>query len=103
MKKMLLVLLAFAFSFAGYAQEGKMPKKDHLMLQDGKMWVMKQGTTAPLEADQTLGNGATVTIGGKVTTKEGTTFMLEEGDAIDMDGIITKTNTKSTTKKEKMK
>lgn len=94
MKKFLLLLVAITFSLGSYAQEKTMPKKDHLMLQEGKMWVMKQGTTAAMEADQTLSNGTTVSVSGKVTTKEGNSFMLEEGDAIDMDGIISKTNAK---------
>lgn len=102
MKKMLLLLVAITFSLGSYAQEKTMPKKDQLILQEGKMWVMKQGTTVALESDQTLSNGTTVSMSGKVTTKDGATFMLEEGDAIDFDGIITKTNTKPT-KKEKMK
>lgn len=102
MKKMLLLLVAITFSLGSFAQEKTTPKKDQLILQEGKMWVMKQGTTAALESDQTLSNGTTVSMSGKVTTKDGATFMLEEGDAIDFDGIITKTNTKPM-KKEKMK
>lgn len=101
MKKILLLLAVIMFSIGSYAQQ-KMPKKDYMILQDGKMWVMKGGTTTALEADQTLSNGTTVSMSGKVTSKDGTITLLEEGDAIDFDGIVTKTNTRPT-KKEKMK
>lgn len=90
MKKLFVLLVALAFSFGMHAQDGKMPKKDHIMMKDGKMWVMKDGKTSSLTQDMTLSDGSVVNLAGKITMQDGSTKMLENGEAIDMDGVITK-------------
>lgn len=100
MKKIILLLVAMIFSFGVYAQDRKMPKKDHIMMTDGKMWVMKDGKTTAMDKEITLSNGTVIELSGKVTTTDGTTQILGNGDAIDMDGIVTKYDA---TRKDKSK
>jgi hypothetical protein len=100
MKKILLLFVAMTFSFGVYAQERQMPEKTHLMMQDGKMWIMKDGQSSAMDADLTLNEGTVVASTGKVTRKDESTRMLTDGEAIDMDGVITK---HQVTKREKSK
>lgn len=100
MKKFLLLFAAMTFTFGVYAQDGKMPTKDHLMMKDGKMWVMKAGETTAQTTDMNLSDGSVVTVGGKITLADGNIRMLQEGEAIDWDGIVTKTDAR---KKDKSK
>lgn len=103
MKKLILVLAAMLFSFGMQAQDGKMPSKDHLMMQEGKMWVMTAGKTTAMTQDIKLSDGSTVTVAGKVTMQDGNIKMLDNGDAIDMDGVITVMDANKKDKKAKMK
>lgn len=89
MKKLILVFAAVLFSFGMQAQDGKMPVKDHLMMQDGKMWVMTKGKTTAMTQDMKLSDGSTVSVAGKVTMADGNTKILSEGDSIDLDGMVT--------------
>ena len=100
MKKLILLLVAMTFSFGVYAQEREMPAKTHIMMKDGKMWVMKDGKSSAMDGDLTLNEGTIVSASGKVTMKDGSTKTLENGDAIDMDGVISK---QGMIKKEKSK
>ena len=90
MKKLFALLAAFAFSFGMYAQDGKMPAKDHIMMKDGKLWVMKDGQTSSLTQDITLSDGSIVNLAGKVTAQDGTSKTLSNGEAIDWDGMVYK-------------
>lgn len=103
MKKLILVFAALLFSFGMQAQDGKMPVKDHLMMQDGKMWVMTEGKTTAMTQDVKLSDGSVVSVAGKVTMADGNTKMLSNGDAIDMDGVITVMDANKKDKKAKMK
>lgn len=94
MKKAMLVLAALAFSFGTYAQDGKMPKKDHVMMKDGKMWVMKDGKTMTMTKDMTMSDGTMVSTNGTVTMKDGSTKMMVNGDGMMMDGMMMDHSTK---------
>lgn len=69
---------------------GRMTKREHLMLKDGKMIVVKYGKTTPLEKQITLENGTKVTPDGTITLKDGKTSMVGETDMILMDGTMAK-------------
>ena len=62
---------------------------DGVMLQHGKMMLMKAGKpTAPLKSDFRTHNGTTVRRDGTVTTSDGTITHLEDGQMMMMDGKI---------------
>ncbi len=69
---------------------GRMTKREHLMLKDGKMIVVKNGKAMPLEKDITLENGTKVTADGTITLKDGKTSKVGETDMILMDGTMAK-------------
>jgi hypothetical protein len=60
--------------------------KDCVMMEDGKMVVMKDGQTMPMDKDMTMKNGVTVMTDGNVKWKNGKTTMLKEGQYVTMDG-----------------
>ena len=71
-----------------------MMKTDHLMMKDGVMMVVKDGKPLPMEADVTLANGTMVMKDGNVMMKGSEKkMMLEEGDAITIDGKMMKHHT----------
>lgn len=100
MKKLLVLIAAFLFSFSVYAQEkdkkmDKMDKmeastKDCVMMHDGKMMVMKGGETMAMAEEMTLANGTMVMTDGMVKMKDGSSQMLKEGQCVYMDGKVGK-------------
>jgi uncharacterized protein YdeI (BOF family) len=73
MKKLIILATVFAISTCCFAQEktdskmdapttkmDKMSKKDGVMMKDGKMMVMKGGTTMEMDHDMTMSNGTMV-------------------------------------------
>ncbi|WP_316753032.1 DUF6799 domain-containing protein [Pedobacter gandavensis] len=65
----------------------KMSKaKDHIMMKDGKMWVMKNGVHKEMKQPMTLENGTMVMTDGTVKMKDGTTMMMKNGNSINMMG-----------------
>ena len=75
MKKLLILFVAFTLSTGAFAQHnmdnmGKMEKmdmkKDHMMMKNGKMEMVKAGKTMVMDKDMTLTNGTTVSTGGMV-------------------------------------
>ena len=76
-------------------KKSKMHKMDHqmkdcVMMKDGKVMVMKHGENSELTESMTLENGATVAPDGTVTTKEGKTKKLQDGQAVYMNGKMAK-------------
>ena len=110
MKKIALLTAALVFTLSLSAQdktdkrEDKMmdPKmKDCVMMEGGKMTVMKEGKVMDLTSDMTLSNGAVVSADGKIKMKDGTSKMLKDGDRMFMDGKMLKPKM-DRMKKEKM-
>ena len=97
-------LLGLTLCNVGYAQEpglkgnpSKMPidgessaKKDHLMMMNGKMIVMKDGKTTIMDKDMTLGDGTKVMIDGTVMMKDGKSMKIAEDEMILMNGKVMK-------------
>ena len=81
--------------------------KDHIMMKDGKMWVVKNGVRTEMKEDMPLSNGTMVMMDGTVKMKDGKTKMMKNGSSIDMMGRMMpmkmKKSTKTTIKKDTVK
>ena len=65
------------------------PKIDGLMMKDGKMMMVKNGSYTKMnQTSMTLKDGTTVLIDGTVKKKNGATVKLKEGEEIKMTGEI---------------
>lgn len=105
MKKFIVLLTVVLFSIGIHAQETKpqaLPVKEYVMMNEGKMWVVKDGNATAMTKDIVMSDGTMVSISGTVTLKDGTSVILQNGDAVDMDGKVTKPEVK-TIDKPKMK
>lgn len=83
MKKVLILAVAFMVGSSAFAQDkmdskmehstakmhGKM--KDCVMMEGGKIMVMKGGSTMAMEHDMKMANGSTVMTDGTVKVKDG--------------------------------
>ena len=94
----LLALFLMVISLSATAQTAKksVMMKDCCMMKDGKMMVMKNGKTMPMEKDMVMKNGTTCMTNGECTMKDGTKMMMKNGDCMEMSGKM------CTDKKEKM-
>ncbi|SFD02590.1 hypothetical protein SAMN05518672_101102 [Chitinophaga sp. CF118] len=70
-------------------QAGK-KMKDCVMMDEGKMWVMKGGKTTEMTKEMTMTNGTKVMTDGSVKMKDGKTTMMKDGDCIMMSGKMKK-------------
>jgi len=64
--------------------------KDHVMMMDGKMMVVKDGKSMAMDKEMTMGNGCKVMTNGKVVMKDGKEMMMKEGEMMSMDGKMMK-------------
>ncbi|MBD2723767.1 MULTISPECIES: DUF6799 domain-containing protein [Hymenobacter] len=63
--------------------------KDGLTMQKGRIILTEFGVTNPLTADKQLLNGTTISTTGLVTSKDGTTTQINEGDHVSLSGRVT--------------
>ena len=56
----------------------------------GKTMLKEEKNKTPLTENYTFKSGVMVTTGGKVTKKDGTTYMLKEGESVWQDGSVVK-------------
>jgi hypothetical protein len=68
-------------------KKGRM--KDGIMMKDGKMMMMKNGMSSPMDKEMTLANGTKVMPSGDVMMKDGKKMMMKEGMMMGMDGNVT--------------
>ena len=120
MKNLILVFVAFVITTGVYAQGDSTKRNmspqdmnnnqnqnvqnhragkshpDGVMLQNGKMMMVKNGQTTILDHDMNMSNGTKIMSNGTCIKKDGTKIMLKEGQHIDMFGnmISMKTNKK---------
>lgn len=59
---------------------------DHVTMRDGKMMVVRNGETVPMEEDVTMADGTRVMRNGQVLMANGTARMMREGETMSMDG-----------------
>lgn len=119
MKKLFIVFAACIFSSALFAQtdkDSKMDKMDHsmkmgkghmkmkdcVMMEEGKMMVMKNGKTMDMDQDMTMKNGTMVMKDGSVKMKNGKTATLKDGECVYMDGSMSKMKMMKHGMKDKM-
>jgi hypothetical protein len=98
MKKLLILAVAFTLSLGVFAQDKtdkKMDqkmgmKKDCVMMEDGKMMVMKGDNSVAMDKDMKMSNGTIVMTDGTVKIKDGKTMMMKDGDCVYMNGKMGK-------------
>ena len=90
---LLAVFLMFVSSEANAQTTKKTTKmkhaammKDCCMMKDGKMMVMKDGKTMPMEKDMVMKNGTTCMTNGECIMKDGKKMMMKDGDCMEMSG-----------------
>jgi hypothetical protein len=94
LKILAVAILTLSFVSTGFAADDKDMAKDHIMMKDGKVMMIMQGKSMPLDKELTLGNGTKVTVDGNVMMKDGTKTMMKEGDMMSMDGEMIKHDAK---------
>lgn len=62
------------------------PQNAHVMMQNGKVMLNKNGTISVLRQNLTLPNGTVISKDGAVRTMDGTVIQLKEGEQLDMEG-----------------
>jgi hypothetical protein len=73
-------------SGSGNMMDSKM--KDCIMMKAGKVMVMKSGMSTQLMKDTTLKHGVMVMMDGTVKKKDGTTYMLKDGESVMGNGKV---------------
>jgi len=69
-----------------FAPDWKNPKddgKEVLTMKDGKMFVLKEGKSSPMEKEMTLRNGNKIGTDGTITSWDGTKKTIKNGETID--------------------
>jgi hypothetical protein len=66
--------------------QGKMNKKDCVMMVNGKMLMMVNGKTMDITGDVTLKDGTVIQKNGTCKMPDGSTKAMKNGDSVDMDG-----------------
>jgi len=61
-------------------------QQDHILMQDGKVMVMRNGELAPMEEEMTMPDGTKVMTDGTVMMPDGTTRMMAEGETMMLQG-----------------
>jgi uncharacterized protein DUF6799 len=64
-------------------------KEDMVVMQGGKMMVVRHGEMKAMDMVVRLSNGARVAMDGTLTMPDGTSRMLMDGEAVTMDGEFT--------------
>jgi hypothetical protein len=100
MKKLIIVLVFAVIGLNSFSQtapsslpelaqtldQGKMNKKDCVMMVNGKMLMMVNGKTVDMTGDVKCKDGTVIQKNGTVTMPDGSTKAMKNGDTIDMDG-----------------
>lgn len=98
MKRLLVLMAVFMLGSTAFAQDKMEKKMDHkmgtmhgkmkdcVMMEGGKMMMMKGGSSMAMDKDMSMSNGTTVMTDGTVKMKNGTTKMLKDGQCVYMNG-----------------
>ena len=81
-----LFLMVISLSASAQTSTKTTMMKDCCMMKDGKMMVMKNGKTMPMEKDMVMKNGTKCMANGECTMKDGKKMMMKNGDCIEMSG-----------------
>jgi len=101
----LILFMALCLVSASTTAQTKTAMKDCCMMKDGKMVMVKDGKTMPMNKDMKMTNGTTCMVNGDCVMKDGTKMKMKEGDCMDMTGKMDKCATmdKQIKKTTKMK
>jgi hypothetical protein len=88
------MIVTLSFVSTGFTADDQDMAKDHIMMKDGKVMMIMQGKSMPMDKELTLSNGAKVTVDGTVTMTDGKKMMMKEGDMMTMDGEMMKPDAK---------
>ena len=61
--------------------------QDHIVMQDGRVMIMRNGEMKPMQEEMTLPDGTRVMIDGTIWDASGTTRMMAEGETILVQGM----------------
>jgi hypothetical protein len=61
-------------------------QQDHIMMQDGRVMIMRNGARSPMDHEMTMPDGTKVMIDGTMMMPDGTTRMMAEGETILLQG-----------------
>ena len=64
-------------------------KEDLVVMMNGKMMVRRNGELKPMDMVMTLSNGSKVAMDGTLTSPDGTSRHLMDGEAMTLDGEMT--------------
>ncbi len=70
--------------------DGKVDKKDHYVMKDGKLMVVKGGKATAVETETVFDDGTRMTVDGKIIRKTGSPESLSATDRILLDGTVVK-------------
>ena len=89
--RLCLRLIAAIFLFSLFATASAASDMDGVMMHDGKMMMMKAGHPAiAMDHSVTMSDGTIVDVDGTAKSKDGKTFLLQNGEMIMMDGHLMK-------------
>jgi hypothetical protein len=99
MKKLLLTVVSVLLSVGIYAQSNTTMRKSDkkggqkkysngILLKDGKMMLLTKGKSTLMKNGITMANGTHVMLDGNYVLKNGTTFMMTEGEYINLAGNL---------------
>ncbi len=83
---LMLALCLITNDTVAQAKKTSTMMKDHIMMEDGKMMVMKKGKTMAMDKDMMMKNGTKVMTTGECSMKAGKTMMMKDGDCMEMSG-----------------
>ena len=99
MKKIILIVALSIAGLGAYAagfdkefvkQEKTSDKKDCVLMENGTMFVVKDGKKTEMLKAVIMSNGTKVLANGVVYLKDGTSFKLSNGDLVYMNGKVEK-------------
>jgi hypothetical protein len=85
-----LFLMVISLNAAAQTAKKSTMMKDRCMMKDGKMMVMKNGKTMPMEKSMVMKNGTTCMTNGECTMKNGSKMQMKNGDCMEMSGKMCK-------------
>ena len=100
MKKLIVFTTIALFSITTYSvyatpariivMQEKTDKRNGVLMEDGSMYVLKDGTKTEMTKAVIMSNGTKVLANGEVYLKNGDKIMLENGDFVSNSGKIEK-------------
>ena len=91
---LIVILSAVTNNLAAQVTKDSTAMKLCCMAKDGKMMYQQDGKMTPMEKDMTMENGTLCTTTGECIMKDGSKMKMKEGDCVDMNGNMHKSESK---------